>query len=173
MRVVADTTVFRYLVLIDAIALLPALFTQVVVPPAVVAELQHASTPAPVRTWMAAPPAWLVIHPPRRVADPRLAHLGAGEREALVLMHEHQGVLLVTDDREAYRTALAQAIPVVRTLRLLEIGAERGLLDFSTAIARLRAAGFYLPTDIVDEMLARDAARKAAAAPPATGDQRP
>jgi predicted nucleic acid-binding protein len=88
-------------------------------------------------------------------------------------MHEHQGVLLVTDDREAYRTALAQAIPVVRTLRLLEIGAERGLLDFSTAIARLRAAGFYLPTDIVDEMLARDAARKAAAAPPATGDQRP
>ena len=96
-------------------------------------------------------------------------------------MHDHQGDLLVTDDREAYRTARAQAIPVVRTLRLLEIGAERRLLDFPTTIARLRAAGFYLPADVVDEMLARDAARKAAAAPPppgeaappAEGDQRP
>jgi predicted nucleic acid-binding protein len=99
--------------------------------------------------------------------------LGAGEREALLLMQEHQGMLLVTDDREAYRTAQAQAIPVVRTLRLLEIGAERGLLDFPTAIARLRAAGFYLPADVVEEMLARDAARKAAAAPSPTGEAPP
>ena len=104
-----------------------------------------------------------MIQSPRLPPDPTLSHLGAGEREALLLMHDHQGTVLVTDDREAYRTARAQAIPVVRTLRLLEIGAERGLLDFPTTIARLRAAGFYLPEEIVDEMVARDAARKAAA----------
>jgi predicted nucleic acid-binding protein len=144
-RVVADTTVFRYLVLIDAIDLLPVLFTQVVVPPAVVAEFQHASTPVPVRTWMAAPPSWLVIQPPRRASGPSLTHLGAGEREVLLLTQDQQGVLLVTDDREAYRTAWTQAIPVVRTLRILEIGAERGLVNLSTAIARLRAAGSKYP----------------------------
>jgi predicted nucleic acid-binding protein len=173
MRVVADTTVFRYLVPIDMIALLPALFPQVVIPPAVVAELRHPSAPASVRTWMAALPPWVVIQSPRLPPDPTLRHLGAGEREALLLMHDHQGTVLITDDREAYRTARGQGLPVVRTLRILEIGAERRLLDFPTAIARLRTAGFYLPEAVVDEMMARDTARKAAAAPPAAGDQRP
>ena len=70
--------------------------------------------------------------------------------------------LLVTDDREAYNTALRRGIPVTRTLRVLEMAAERGLLDFPTIVTRLREAGFYMPEDVVAEMLARDAARKAA-----------
>ena len=53
MRLVADTTVFRYLMLIDTIDLLPALFPQVVIPPAVVAEPRHPSAPAPSgRGWL-------------------------------------------------------------------------------------------------------------------------
>jgi predicted nucleic acid-binding protein len=51
MPIVADATVFRYLVMVDAIEILPALFGTVLVPPAVVRELQHASTPARVRDW--------------------------------------------------------------------------------------------------------------------------
>jgi predicted nucleic acid-binding protein len=69
----------------------------------------------------------------------------------------------MTDDRDAYQAAVARGMAVTRTLRVLEIAAERGLVDFPTIVARLRAAGFYMPEDVVDEMLARDAARKAAA----------
>jgi predicted nucleic acid-binding protein len=75
-------------------------------------------------------------------------------------MYEQQAPLLVTDDRQAYHAALARNIPVTRTLRVLEMAAERGLLDLPTIVQRLRAAGFYIPADVVEEMLARDAARQ-------------
>jgi predicted nucleic acid-binding protein len=77
-------------------------------------------------------------------------------------MDERQAPLFMTDDRGAYDAALARGIPVIRTLRVLEMAAEQGLVDFATMVARLRAAGFYMPEEVVDEMLARDAARKAA-----------
>ncbi len=125
MRVVADITVFRYLVIIGAIDLLLALFAQVVVPPAVVAELRHLSAPAPVRAWIETPPPWVVIQPPRLPPDPTLRHLGAGEHEALLLIYDRQGTVLLTDDRDAYRAARERESPVLRTLRVLEMGAER------------------------------------------------
>jgi predicted nucleic acid-binding protein len=86
-------------------------------------------------------------------------------------MHEQQAPLLVTDDREAYNTAMAHGIPVTRTLRILEIAAERGLLDLPTIITRLRSAGFYMPEDVVEEMLARDTTRKATAPTPSLEPQ--
>jgi predicted nucleic acid-binding protein len=165
MPIVADTTVFRYLVVLEVVEILPALFGHVLVPPAVVSELQRASTPARVRTWSATLPPWVRLQSPSLPPDPMLSALGAGEQEAIQLMHEQQAPLLVTDDREAYNTALIRGIPVTRTLRILEMAAERGLLDFPTMATRLRAAGFYMPEDVVEEMLARDATRKAAAHP--------
>jgi predicted nucleic acid-binding protein len=66
----------------------------------------------------------------------------------------------VTDDSSAYKVALAQHIPVVRTLRLLEMAAERGLIDLPTVLARLATTTFYAPDDVLAEMLARDAERQ-------------
>jgi predicted nucleic acid-binding protein len=85
-------------------------------------------------------------------------------------MDEQQAPLLMTDDRDAYNAAVARGIAVTRTLRVLEMAAERGLLDLPSIMTQLRAAGFYMPEDVVDEMLTRDATRKAAAQhpPPAT-----
>lgn len=166
MPIVADATVFRYLVIVDATAILPALFGTVLVPPAVMRELQHASTPTRVRDWWRTVPSWVHIQAPRMPPDPALHHLGEGEQEAIRLMDEQQAPLLMTDDRDAYNAAVARGIAVTRTLRVLEIAAERDLLDFPTIVARLRAAGFYMPEDVVDEMLARNAARKAAAEEP-------
>src|SRR6266511_2317260 len=137
--------------------------TIVIIPPEVVADLQRPRTPAPVRTWMQTPPLWLMIQTPTLSRDPTLHHLGAGEHEALLLMQEGVAPLFVTDDRSAYRAALARGTPVMRTLRILEIAAEQGLVDLPTAIARLRAAEFYMPEDLVEDMLTHDAARKAAA----------
>jgi len=47
MIVVSDTSPLNYLVLIGADHVLPALFGQVVAPPAVLAELQRTKTPQP------------------------------------------------------------------------------------------------------------------------------
>jgi predicted nucleic acid-binding protein len=160
MPIVADTTVFRYLVVLEVTDILSTLFGCVLIPPAVFNELQRASTPAIVRTWSANLPAWVRIQSPLTPPDSTLSFLGDGEQEAIQLVHEQQAPLLVTDDRQAYNAALARRLPVTRTLRVLEMAAERGLLDLPTIVARLRAAGFYTPEDVVEEMLARDAERK-------------
>jgi predicted nucleic acid-binding protein len=55
MIVVSDTSPIRYLILIEAIDVLSKLFGEVLIPPAVVAELVHTSAPLAVRAWMAPP----------------------------------------------------------------------------------------------------------------------
>jgi predicted nucleic acid-binding protein len=82
MPIVADTTVFRYLVVLEVTEILPALFGHVLIPPAVYNELQRASTPAVVRTWCAHLPAWVRIQPLLTSPDPTLSSLGPGEQEA-------------------------------------------------------------------------------------------
>jgi predicted nucleic acid-binding protein len=97
-QVIADSTLLRYLIEIEATDVLPVLFGQIMAPPAVIHDLQHINTPVSVRTWIASPPPWLVIQAPRSTTDPALSRVGAGEREAILLTHEHQPALLVTDD---------------------------------------------------------------------------
>jgi predicted nucleic acid-binding protein len=57
MLVVADTSRINYLILIQHELLLPALYTHVIVPPAVHHELQDPETPLAVRAWIVHPPA--------------------------------------------------------------------------------------------------------------------
>jgi predicted nucleic acid-binding protein len=56
MQVVADTSPLNYLVLLQQETLFPTVYGQVVIPPAVQAELQRSRTLAAVRQWMAHPP---------------------------------------------------------------------------------------------------------------------
>jgi len=81
--IVADTTPLNYLVLIQATDILPELYRTVLIPPAVKAELAHANTPAIVRAWISQPPAWLEVVSLKQPVDSALAHLDAGEREAI------------------------------------------------------------------------------------------
>jgi predicted nucleic acid-binding protein len=81
-------------------------------------------------------------------------------------MYEATAPLFLTDDGSAYKVALAQNIPVIRTLRVLEMAAERGLIDLPTALTRLAATTFYAPDEVMVELRIRDALRKA-------GTQRP
>lgn len=171
MPLVTDTTALRYLIEIEAVHLLPTMFIQVMIPPAVAAELQRAKTPVQVRIWIASPPAWLMIRQPALPPDPTLRRLHAGEHDALLLMYEGVAPLFLTDDSSAYKVALAQRIPVIRTLRLLEMAAEQGLIDLPTAFARLTTTTFYAPDEVMVEMLTRDAIRKAAAQEPPTEPQ--
>ena len=71
MLVVADTSPINYLVLLEHTAILPALYTRVFLPPAVVTELQDLEAPEEVRAWVANLPAtrvraeWLPVLPPQ------------------------------------------------------------------------------------------------------------
>jgi predicted nucleic acid-binding protein len=160
MLVIADTSPLHYLVLIDRPAILPALFGRVLIPPAVLEELQRPRTPTPVRVWMASPPTWLEIRTPSQPLVTSTLPLGAGEREAITLAPDLRADLMLMDDLEGREEAEHYGLSVMGTLRVLELAAERGLIDFPTAIAGLQATSFHLPVSLVPEMLARDADRK-------------
>src|SRR5262249_52267700 len=128
--------------------------------PVVAEELQRPRTPALVRAWMASPPAWLAIRSPRPPLITTAVRLGAGEWEALSLAQELHADLLLLDDLEAREEAKRRSLPVMGTLRVLELASERGLIDLPAALSKLEATSFHMPVPLVQAMLARDAARK-------------
>src|SRR5882757_3063277 len=62
--VVADATPLHYLILIDAIDVLPRIFEKIYIPTEVRDELSCEATPSVVRTWMQQPTHWLEIFAP-------------------------------------------------------------------------------------------------------------
>ena len=164
--VLADATPLPYLILIAQVTVLPTLFGRIMVPRTVVNELQHPRTPAPVRTWCASTPAWVDVRQSQLTPGRELLRLGAGEREAILLAQELQADLLLMDDWAGRQAAEQRALPIMGTLRVVEIAAERGLLDLSAVLTRLETANFYMPVELVRDLLSRDAARKAEASKP-------
>ena len=57
--VVSDTSPLNYLVLVGAIDLLPRLFSEIIIPPALVGELTQPGTPEVVKNWLKDKPVWL------------------------------------------------------------------------------------------------------------------
>jgi predicted nucleic acid-binding protein len=88
--VVADTGPINYLILIGELELLPALYSRVLIPPAVQRELTREASPEAVRTRIADAPKWLEIRAADRCSDSRLVRLGDGEREAILLAKSYR-----------------------------------------------------------------------------------
>jgi hypothetical protein len=83
-QVIADATLLRYLIEIEVVDILPVLFGQIMAPPAVIHDLQHINTPAPVRPWIASLPSWVVVQAQRSTADPDLSRsVRASDLQAL------------------------------------------------------------------------------------------
>jgi predicted nucleic acid-binding protein len=160
MLVIADTTPVNYLILIGEVDTLSSLYEQVVIPRAVATELAHPRAPGIVRAWVEALPSWCTIRQADGQPDTALMRLGAGEREAILLAEEVQADTFLTDDLEGREEAIQRGIAVTGTLGILERAALRELLDLPAAVARLQTTSFYAPPDIIEAMLARDAARK-------------
>lgn len=154
MLAVADTGPLHYLVMIDAIDLLPRLFTTVLVPQIVRDEISHANTPASVRAWIADPPPWLQIAPVPSLEALPFPKLDVGERVALALaMSRHADVVLI-DDRRGVAVARAQGLVSVGTLGLLDQAAAHGFIDFAAVATRLTATNFRYPPELLDALLA-------------------
>jgi predicted nucleic acid-binding protein len=99
MIVIADSSPLHYFILLEHVELLQRLYGRVIVPDAVVRELQAQKTPDAVRQWMSAPPDWLESRQVSVPADLALAKLDAGEREAIALAEALQAdALLLTKE---------------------------------------------------------------------------
>ena len=86
--VIADTSPINYLVLIDAIEVLPQLYGRVIVPDEVFRELTDPGTPAIVARWMRGKPEWLKVRSVSAAQDPSLSELDSGEEAAILLAQE-------------------------------------------------------------------------------------
>ena len=148
MIVVADTSPLNYLILIGSVDVLAPLYTCVVVPQAVVAELRASRTPAVARAWIAQPPAWLEIMPDPPF-DGTLTALDPGERAAIALAVSIHASRLLIDDFDGRAEAERRSLRVTGTLGVLAAAHRSGLLDFNAAVAQLSNTSFYLSPQLL------------------------
>ncbi len=153
MIVIADTNPLHYLVLLDRADVLRELYGRVIIPEAVLRELQARRTPAAVKQWVMSRPAWLEVQQVSVPQDLTLTELDAGEREAIALAVTLRADAVVLDDKAARREAERRSLRVIGTVRVLYDAAESGLVDLPEALERLQAAGFYLDAKLVQFLL--------------------
>jgi predicted nucleic acid-binding protein len=178
MIVVSDMTPLHYLILIGCDQILPRLYERVFTVPAVMREMDDASTPDVVRRWAAATPAWLHVQEPAHIEDiPRLGHgkRGAGEKAAIALARELHADIVLMDDKKAIQEAQKRGLRPVRMLTILDAAAERGFVeDLPSVLDHLeQRTPFYVSKEckrVNEEMKRRDRQRTQALEelPPAT-----
>lgn len=151
MIVVSDTSPINYLVLIGEIDLLPQLFEQIVIPQAVLDELQKTGTPELVRKWIESRPNWLKVQNATTI-DQTIA-LGAGEREAISLAKEINADLVLIDDRKARKLALERNLNVAGTINILKSAARRNLIKVDDALQKLQKTNFRIAPQLLAKIL--------------------
>ncbi len=158
--VVADTGPIRYLIEIGNISILPQLFGKVLIPSVVLDELQHSFAPASVRAWANSTPAWLEVRSVISIDEPAFQSLDEGEKAALSLGMILGADLVLIDDRKGAAAARKMGFEVAGTLGLLTRASQRGLIDITQAINRLKNTNFHYRQEMLDELL-RKYAREA------------
>jgi predicted nucleic acid-binding protein len=160
--VISDTSPLNYLILIDEVEVLRQLYGQVLVPAAVIEELERTGTPAPVRQWVSHPPTWLETVPRGAVGARGLGLeiLGEGEREAIALALDRRADMLLMDDREGVEEARRLGLTVTGTLGVLQRAAEKRLVDLSSVIKRLQSTNFRANPEVLRTLLKQDASNK-------------
>jgi predicted nucleic acid-binding protein len=153
MIVISDTSPLNYLILIDYQDVLPTLFGQIIIPQAVLNELQHAKTPEKIKNWITAKPTWLEVLNVRVSRINKLENLDYGEREAIFLAEELGADAILIDEKDGRREAAKLGFITIGTLSVLDRAAETGLISFSEAIDRLRKTPFREPKQIVEALL--------------------
>ncbi len=155
--IVSDATPLNYLVLIDAVELLPRLFSKVLIPPAVKSELSSDSAPVVVLDWLQQV-SWLKIIAPKQ-GDYCLG-LDAGETESIALAEELGIEQILMDERKGRRVATQRGLLTVGTLAVLERSAAQGWIDFGEHIRRLRTTTFRIHEQLIEEASERLKAKR-------------
>jgi predicted nucleic acid-binding protein len=156
MIVVADTSPLNYLLLIDEIDLLPAIFGHVLLPRAVFQELQHPKTSSVVRQWIIDLPAWLSVRTVASVSNPELTRLDAGEREAIQLALDLGVSTVLIDEAEGRQLAEKLHLEVRGTLGIIERGAHLGRTNLREALSKLEKTNFRISPAVRAALLKRN-----------------
>ncbi len=140
---VTNSTCLIGLERIGRLDLLPQVFSTVLAPPTVAAE---------VRT----PSSWLRVQPVQNAAAVATlkTQMDAGEAEAIALAMELGDVLLILDDKKARRVAQQLGLKVIGTVGMLLRGKRQGVIaEIKPLISALRRADFRISEGIVREAL--------------------
>lgn len=128
-EVISNTSPMQYLHQLGLLHLLPALVSQVIVPPAVVVELA-AGRAMGINLPDPASLQWVVVRQPISApALPLAVGLGPGEREVLALALESSDAIVVLDDQLARQIAGTLGLRLTGTLGILLDAKKRGLIN--------------------------------------------
>ena len=153
MIVVSDTSPLCYLLLIEGIEVLPQLFERVIIPQKVRDELLAPDAPKVVQEWISQPPDWLEVQTVTGQFDPALNQLDVGEQEAITLALQLKADLILLDDLAARLIATGLQQDIIGLLGILGSAAEKGLIDFPSAIARLQQTSFRASSKLIGSLL--------------------
>lgn len=153
-RVVSNTTPLIALSVIGHLDVLRALYTEILIPPAVHAEImagrfkQAGAIELNHAPWIRV----VSLKDTRRAS--LLVDLDRGEAEAIALALELDASLLLVDERLARRYAQRVGLSISGTLGVLLKAKERGLIaELRPLIQRLLEGRIYLGEDIVRKAL--------------------
>jgi predicted nucleic acid-binding protein len=144
-ELICDTTVFQYLHQVGLLNLLPGLGTSVVVPTAVVRELDEGRKRG-IDLPAVAGLGWATVQMPRtKPGLPQGSKLGPGESEVLWLAMERANSVAVLDDIRARRVAHQLGVSFTGILGLLLDAKHAGLLHaVAPVLDQLERRNFYL-----------------------------
>ena len=87
-------------------------------------------------------PDWVTITSAPETDDPLLATLDAGERSAIALGLSLKAPLILMDDRRGATAAVNKGFTVTGTLGVLDLAAERRMIDLKDTLERLEMTNF-------------------------------
>lgn len=152
--VVADSGPLIALARINQLKVLPKLFTEILVPPAVWEEVTVQGKGAPGAREVEEAE-WIKVES----VDPSLVEhvallLGRGEAEAIVLSESLPDSLVLLDDARARRVAERFGLKRMGTLGVLLRAKKKGLIsEVRTCLEALTVNGIYIKQTLVDSVL--------------------
>lgn len=155
--VVSDTSPIRALAHLGHVDLLQALFVEVLIPPAVVAELERPRSKLPPISVQ--PFRFIRITPPRNRAavEALLFTLGPGEAEALILAIEIGAEAILIDESAGRAVARQRGLLPVGVLGILLRAKQRSFIGpLEPLVDRLQTElGFFISPAVRKEVLKR------------------
>lgn len=152
-EVVSNTSPLLYLHQLGKLDLLPALYSQVLVPASVVEELDAGRAAGHDVPNIAALPWARVVSSPTLALLALATDLGKGEAEAIAIAHE-RNALLILDDGLARRHAKLVGVTLTGTLGVLVKAKTAGhLSEVAPVVSRLTELGFRLSDQTRDAVL--------------------
>ena len=156
MIVISDTSAICYLLIINQIDILPALYTSIIIPQAVADELSSSESPHVVQSWISQPPNWLQIQIIEWTQDIELETLDLGEREAILLAERVKANLVILDDKAARKIAAKRGLKIIGLLGIIKDADKAQLLDAEIIFKQLQAAGFWVAPSLIKRLLTDD-----------------